>query len=488
MILDGLKPESVFYYFEEICKIPHGSGNTKAISDYVVSVANELELKSYQDEVNNVIIYKDGVGEGADKPPVILQGHLDMVCEKNFETNPKFDFTKDPLNLCVMDDYIYAKGTTLGGDDGIAVAYMLAILADKDFIAPPLECVFTVDEEVGMDGAKALDFSKISGKSIINIDQEEEGIILSSCAGGMSSTLSLSVSNETKTGVKYTIVICGLAGGHSGTEINKYRANANLVMGRLLHQISESVHFDLISVNGGLQDNAIPRECRAEILVSAEDIEKIDNIISEFENIIHKEYQAVEKNACIYGEVDNDESETVSVISDSDKDKVIFILMTLPNGVYKMSSESDNLVKTSSNVGIVRLNKEKFEINISLRSSLESEKHALSNKIKCIVKAAGGDYVIQGEYPAWEYNEDSHLRDIVFDAFQRVYDRNPMISGIHAGLETGIFYKNIENADIVSIGPDIEDIHTPKEKLSISSVGRTYSLLVEILRDLAFGY
>lgn len=483
MILEGLKPESVFKYFEEICMIPHGSYNTKAISDYVVNVAKENGLEYYQDDTNNVIIYKDGVGIGADKEPVMLQGHLDMVCEKNFETDAKFDFTKDPLNLAVMDDYVYAKGTTLGGDDGIGVAYMLAILTDKNIVAPPLECIFTVDEEVGMEGAHALDVSKLKGKRLINLDHEDEGIILTSCAGGKKACCNIPVRFVEREGIKYSIVICGLAGGHSGTEIDKYRGNANLIMGRLLHFVSTKIYYDLITVNGGLQDNAIPRECNAEILVNPKDVDKLEDIIYEFEATIKNEYRNIEKNLMIYGE-NQDEFKT-KVLTPKTKERVIFLLMTLPDGVQKMSQDSENLVQTSLNVGIIRMLKDSFEILISIRSSLTSEKQALSDKIKYLTETIGGKYSEEGDYPAWEYVEESALRETVFDAFQQVYGYNPKLVGIHAGLETGIFYEKIKGLDIVVIGPQVDDIHTPKEKMNVPSVARVYNHLLEVLESLA---
>lgn len=487
MILEGLRPESVFYYFEEISKIPHGSTNTKAISDYVVSVAKENNLKYYQDEANNVIVYKDGIYEGADKEPVILQGHLDMVCEKNYETDARFDFEKDPLNLAVMDDFIYAKGTTLGGDDGIGVAYMLALLTDKKITAPPLECVFTSDEEIGMIGAGKLDFSKLSGKKLINLDQEDELTILTSCAGGVNIKGSISLEYEEKTGVPYNIVICGLTGGHSGTEIHKNRANANLLMGRLLNHIKNDVKFSLIDISGGLQDNAIPRECFAEVLVNTEDVELFEDKISAFESIIKNEYRSTEKNVCIYAEVDEDveDKESIKALTNFSRDKIISYLVLLPNGVIRMSDENEKLVQTSTNAGVIRINKDAFEIVFCVRSSIESEKNALCEKIVCLTETLGGTAIASNPYPAWEYREYSDLRDCVFSAYQKVYSRNPRIAGIHAGLETGIFYNNIKDLDIVSIGPKIDDIHTPKEKLSISSTEMCYRVILEVLQDLA---
>ena len=480
-MLENLKPRKVFYYFEEICKIPHGSGNTKAISDYIVSVAKEHHLEYVQDDVNNVIIYKNGSKGFENAEPIMLQGHMDMVCEKNFETNAKFDFEKDSLKIEIMDEYIHANGTTLGGDDGIGVAYMLAILTDDNLVAPPLECVFTVDEEVGMEGAKALDYSLLKSKKLINLDQEEEGIILTSCAGGRKAILSLPVSREEKTGIKFNIVICGLIGGHSGTEIDKYRGNANLFMGRVLHFLDNKISYDLISLNGGLQDNAIPRECNAEILVAEKDVDKLEGYFAEIENTLRNEYHTVEKNMMIYCENEGESSE--KIIEKESAKRILFLLMTLPDGVQRMSPNVENLVQTSSNVGIVKLSKEKFDVYISIRSSITSEKEALATKIKFLVETIGGSYKEEGDYPAWEHRENSLLRDATIETYRRVYNSDPQVMGIHAGLETGLFYQNIKDIDIISMGPQLYDIHTPKERLSVPSVGRVYSHILELLRS-----
>lgn len=484
-MLENFKPQSVFKYFEEICMIPHGSYNTKAISDYVVSVAKEAGLKYVQDDYNNVIVYKDGSNGYENKEPVMLQAHLDMVCEKNFETDAKFDFKKDPLKLAVMDDFVFAKGTTLGGDDGIGCAYMLALLTADDIITPPLECVFTVDEEVGMLGAHELDFSLLKSKKLINLDHEDEGCILTSCAGGRKADLSVPVKYDIRKGIKYNIVICGLVGGHSGTEIDKYRGNANLIMGRLLHFISTKVDYSLVNINGGLQDNAIPRECNAEVIVDESDADKLEGIISEFEDIIKNEYRTVENNLMIYCE--NCNEVTKEALTKETQDRIIFLLMTLPDGVQRMSPDTDNLVQTSSNVGIIKLTKDDFKVMISLRSSVTSEKEALATKIKYLTETIGGTYNEDGDYPAWEYKENSPLRDITVKSFRRIYSADPKIMGIHAGLETGLFYNKIKGLDIVVIGPDVLDIHTPKERMFIPSVDRVWKLILEILKNIAEG-
>jgi len=479
-MLENLKPQDVFHYFEEICAIPHGSYNTKEISNYVVNIAKKHNLEYIQDDVNNVIVYKPGSIGFEDKEPIMLQGHLDMVCEKNFETDARFDFESDKLKLAVMDDYVYAKGTTLGGDDGIGVAYMLALLTDDELIAPPLECVFTVDEEIGMIGAHALDVSKLKSKMLINLDNEEEGEILTSCAGGRKAFLSVPIRKVERKGIKYNIVICGLVGGHSGVEIDKYRGNANLIMGRLLHFISTKVYYDLITISGGLADNAIPRECNAEILVNEKEIDKLEGIISEFEQTIKNEYRTVEKNMMIYCE--NIDESTEKVLTPKTKERLIFLLMTLPDGVQRMSPETPSLVQTSSNVGIIKCSKENFEVIISVRSSVTSEKEALATKIRYLVETIGGTCVEEGDYPAWEYRENSKLRDTTINCYKKIYNAEPSVLGIHAGLETGIFYQKIKGLDIVSFGPEVLNIHTPKEKLNISSVERVYTLIKEILK------
>ncbi len=478
-ILEHLEPKDVFYYFEDICGIPHGSGNTAAITKYVIDFAKAKDLSYITDPIGNVIIYKPGSKGYENSPAVILQGHLDMVCEKNFELASKFDFMKDPLKLEVSDEYVYAKGTTLGGDDGVAVAYMLAILAG-DYEHPPLECVFTVDEEVGMDGAQALDCSCLKGRRLLNLDNEKQGDILTSCAGGSRVICKIPVRYCEKQGVKCNLVICGLQGGHSGTEIDKYHGNANLLMGRMLHFVGKSISFDLATLNGGLQDNAIPREAKAQILVNEQDLEKLEGIVAEYEKIIQNEYHATEHNITIYCETF--ESVQKTVLTPKTKERTIFLLMTVPDGIQKMSMDTEHLVQTSSNAGIMRLQDDYFELIIAVRSSVTSEKIALRDKIQYLTETIGGEYTVESDYPAWEYKEDSPLRRLVFDTYQKCFGKNPHLIGIHAGLECGIFYEKLPDLDIVSFGPNVEAIHTPKEKLDIRSTGEIFSFILEALK------
>lgn len=480
-MLEKLQPQSVFTYFEKICAIPHGSGNTAQMTDFIVEFAKEHSLTYISDKLGNVIVYKGGSKGYENSKPVILQGHIDMVCEKNFEFAAKHDFKKDPLKLVLTDEYVYAKGTTLGGDDGIAVAYMLAIL-DGDYVHPPIECVFTVDEEEGMYGAHALDTSYLKGKTLLNLDNEEEGEILTSCAGGSGIVCRIPVRYCEMQGIKCNLVICGLQGGHSGTEIDKYRGNANLLMGRMLHFISKNISFDIASLNGGLQDNAIPRESKAEILVHEQDVDKLYDLVRDFEEIILNEYRGIENNITIYCETFD--MVTKSVLTPKTKERALFLLMTIPDGIQKMSMDTEHLVQTSSNAGIMRLLDDCFELIVSVRSSVTSEKLALRDKMQYLTETIGGQFTVESDYPAWEYREESPLRNIVFDAFQSVYGRNPRLVGIHAGLECGIFFQKIPDLDIVSFGPTIENIHTPKERLDIESTKRTWEFLLKILEDL----
>ncbi|MCR4806470.1 MAG: aminoacyl-histidine dipeptidase [Lachnospiraceae bacterium] len=478
-ILSNIEPKKVFKYFEEICNIPHGSGNMEAISSYVESFAKERGLEYIRDESNNVIIKKRG-SHGCEKAePLLLQGHLDMVCEKNFDYDPRFDFAKDPLRLAVMDDHIYAKGTTLGGDDGIAVAYMLTILDDNTLKHPPLECLFTTDEETGMIGMTNLDVTKLKSRRMINLDTETEGEILVSSAGGRKVKCHIPIRHVDRTGCAYDIVICGLLGGHSGNEIDKYRGNANLLMGRLLHYLSGKIKYSLYYLKGGLQDNAIPREAKASIIIDEKDSQTLEDLVMEFELTIINEYRRIEDNITIYCEQKGITTE--SALTEKTKERVVFLLMTIPDGIAKMCPEAESIVQTSSNAGIVRLRDDYFSLIVSIRSSIKSEKLALSDKIQYLTETIGGEYIVESDYPAWEYKERSALRDIMVSTYEDLYGEKPKVTSIHAGLECGIIFDKIKGMDIVSIGPNIDDIHTPKETMSISSVKRTWDLLVKVM-------
>lgn len=478
-VLNGLYPQRVFYWFEEICKIPHGSRNTKKISDFIVAFAKQHKLRYVQDDLNNVIIFKNGTGNYAEHPPVILQGHIDMVAEKTEESC--IDFINDGLQICTDGEYIWAEGTTLGGDDGIAVAYALALLESEDIPHPPLECVFTVDEEIGMEGAEGLDTSILKGKTLINADSEDEGILTVSCAGGATSALTLPVKMSKTTGQGVRLTVEGLLGGHSGQEINKGRANANIVMGKLLKQLIEQVPFQLVNVCGGQKDNAIPQSSTAKLLVLAEHVEVLMHTVEVLSSKLLMSLPKTETKAKIYGKI---EPCGDCAMEQTDTYKVIGLLNNVPNGVQKMSTDIKGLVQTSLNMGILKTDENQVKMTFSVRSSVNEEKLALTSKLREVGQTFGATYHQSGEYPAWEYRRESALRDIMIQTFEELYGRKPVVEAIHAGLECGLFCSKISNLDAVSFGPDMQDIHTTRERLNVRSAARTWEYLLAVLKKL----
>lgn len=433
--LENCEPKRVFYYFEELCKIPHGSGNTKQISDYLVSFAKEHGLEYVQDEMNNVVIYKPATEGYEDAPAVILQGHMDMVCEKRPDVD--HDFTKDPLNISVKDGYVTANGTTLGGDDGIAVAYGLALLESKDLAHPALEVLITVDEEIGLLGAEGFDCSVLKGKRLINLDSEAEGSLWISCAGGLSGISTIPVQRVEAEGQKAAVKITGLMGGHSGAEIDKKRANANVLMGRFLYSLQQETAYEIISLAGGQKDNAITREADAELLV--EDINSVKACAEKLQKGFREEYAGTDEGITV--EITDLGVASAKVLHPTSREKVLFFLMEVPFGIQKMSGSIDGLVETSTNIGIVKLGEDEFLGSSSVRSSVEAAGAALSDKICYLTEFLGGEYTVQGAYPAWEYRKDSPLRDQMVEVYEEMYGEKPNVVAIHAGLECGLFYK-----------------------------------------------
>ncbi len=499
-VLSELEPAQVFQYFEEICHIPHGSGDTKAISDYCVDFAKKQGLRYQQDAVNNVIIWKDGSPGYEQSAPVMLQGHLDMVCEK--EADCEIDFSKDGLELQLENGVISAKGTTLGGDDGIAVAYALAILASDTVAHPPLEVVLTVDEETGMLGAAALDASSLRSRIMLNLDSEEEGYLLVSCAGGVTTTAHLPVHRETAEGYCITLTVTGLQGGHSGVEIDKGRGNACQLLGRTLYEMQNDFTFRLCSVQGGLKDNAIPREAVAELVLTGwqgRDLPDAGAVLPEnqgeqLQSAFHRkvadmmriyqdEYRLTDPDVRLV-ETCGETTGKADAMDANGTAKAITMLRCLPGGIQKMSFAIEGLVQTSLNLGILKTEKEEVTASFSIRSSVETEKSDLMAEIRYLMENLGGSITSLGEYPAWEYRQDSPLRDLMAAVFQEQYGREPVVQALHAGVECGLFAGKLPGLDCVSFGPDMRDIHTPKESMDVDSVKRTWSYLLEILKRL----
>ncbi len=467
----------VLYFFEEINKIPRGSGNEKAISDYLAKFANDRNLWVHQDSANNIIIKKPASPGKENSPAVVIQGHMDMVCEKNH--NVIHDFEKDPIKVIYDGDIIHADGTTLGADDGVAVAMAMAALDDNTIAHPPLEVLITTDEEVGMLGAAGIDPSLIKGRLMLNIDSEEEGIFTVGCAGGRKTTTTIPVEYTNSIYNNYVkVVVSGLAGGHSGIDINKYRANANVISARLADYILKNTKSALCDIHGGAKDNAIPRE--AQIIVSAENSDEIKKCAEEFEAIVKREYIDTEKNIKIYCE---DITDSSKVMTDKSAENVINAIMLMPNGIQSMNMEL-NMAESSNNIGIVLHKDSCVNIVCALRSEILSRKDYIYNQICSLGKLCGGNTVYKGDYPSWVYNPVSILRDTMIEVYERMYGSRPRVETVHAGLECGLISEKIPDMDMVSFGPNLYDIHTPKESASISSINRVYDFVLNVLEKI----
>lgn len=480
-VLDHLGCDKVFYYFEAICDIPHGSFHEKALSDYIVAFAKERGFYCRQDARYNVIIKKPGTAGYENAPALILQGHIDMVCEKNADT--EHDFLTEPLKLYIDGDYIKAKGTTLGADNGIAVAYMLALLDAKDIAHPPIECVFTVEEEIGMGGATDLDAFDLEGKRFLNMDTEEEGHLMVSCCGGRRMRMYLPAKRTASPAEKKAVAIRirGLKGGHSGSDIHLQRASANVLMGRLLLELRNAAAYDLAEINGGNMDNAICREAEAVLYLQPEAEAKVAALLSELQKMFWAEYKDRESDILITME---DAEGTPEVLTTEVRDAIIALLQLLPYGVQTMDTNMEGLVESSSNIGIVRTEAEHIFIDNAVRGSVESRKDAICKKIAVLGELCGAKVVGVNDYPGWQYNPDSELLQIFKEAWVEKFGEEPKVVAIHAGLECGLFAQKIPGLDLISLGPDMHDVHTPDERLCISSTIRVWEYLKAVLKKL----
>ena len=476
--LAGLEPASVFGYFEKLCSMPHGSGNTKIISDYLVSFAKEQGIRYIQDELNNVILFGPASAGYEDHEPVIIQGHMDMVCEKDADC--PINFETDGLDISHNGSYVFANGTTLGGDDGIAVAYALALLADKSIPHPPLEVVITVDEETGMYGAAGIDLSMLKGKMLLNIDSEEEGVFTVACAGGARANITLPVSRHAVYGPCVKLVVDGLAGGHSGVEIDKGRANANKIMGEFLDGVKKLFPLCLTGLEGGSKDNAIPRACTANLVVMGMELERINGVAEALQAKVRAEYN--EPDAVVYADLVD--ALGGNALSTKETDKIIGLLCGAPNGIQAMCADMPGLVQTSLNLGVAKLDKEGFSMTFSVRSSVNGEKTELLSRLEKLAGMYEAAYESKGHYPAWEYKANSVLRDVMVAEYKAMFGTAPEVVSIHAGLECGLLGEKIEGLDAVSIGPEMHDIHTSRERLGIASTARMWEFAKAVLKAL----
>ena len=477
-VLSNLQPEKVFYYFEKLCSVPHGSGNTKQISDLCVGFAKELGLKYRQEACNNVIIWKNGSCGYENAAPIILQGHIDMVCAKTEDCTK--DMTRDGLDVRTDGEWVWADKTSLGGDNGIAVAMILAILSDETLPHPPIEAVFTVDEEVGMDGAFALDCSDLKGKKLLNLDSEEEGVFTVSCAGGVRLDCTLELKQKrTADMTGYRVTISGLKGGHSGMNINQGRGNANCLMARTLYSAMERCpSLRVHELTGGEFDNVICLRADALAAVSAADAPAFEAFIKEFDATLKNEYAGCDAGVTL----ECAKTEAASAVSAETTSVMLHTLLALPQGVEEMSADFPGLVQTSLNLGVMHLTEDGLHFSYSIRSCIASQKAMLAQRVHAIVEFAGGTVSERGNYPGWQYARDSKLRELVLDVYRDLTGAEAKLEATHGGLECGLFIEKIPGLDAISLGPELHDVHSVRERLSVPSTERVYELVCEVLR------
>ena len=477
-VLSGLKPERVFYYFEKLCSVPHGSGNTKQISDLCVGFAKELGLKYRQEACNNLIIWKDGSCGYENAAPVILQGHIDMVCAKTEDCTK--DMVRDGLDVRTDGEWVWADKTSLGGDNGIAVAMILAILSDETLPHPPIEAVFTVDEEVGMDGAFALDCSDLKGKKLLNLDSEEEGVFTVSCAGGVRLDCALNAPQENTDGMTgYHVTISGLKGGHSGVNINQGRGNANCLMGRTLYSAMEKCpSLRVHDLAGGQFDNVICLRNDALVAVSEADAPVFEAFIKEFDATLKNEYAVTDGGISLTCE----KAEVKSAVSGQETSRILHVLLALPQGVQEMNADFPGLVQTSLNLGVMHMDDKGIRFSFSVRSCIASQKQMLIQRVKSIVEYAGGTVGERSSYPGWQYDRNSALRKQVQAVYRDLTGCDGRIEATHGGLECGLFIEKIPGLDALSMGPELHDVHSVNERLNVASTARVYALVCEVLK------
>lgn len=484
MKLDGLQPEKVMHFFYEINQIPRESGNEKAISDYLVQFAKTRSLKVYQDASLNVLITKEASAGYESVPGVIIQGHMDMVCEKNADT--QHDFTKDPIEIIIDGDHLRANGTTLGADNGIAVAMGLAILDDLSLQHPKIELLVTTDEEVGMTGAINFDSSLLAGKYFLNLDSEEEGEFVVSCAGGLKASINLPVQKQTISMdglICKEIAIRKLIGGHSGVEIDKCRANAIKLTGRILCKLDKEIDYHLVDIQGGKKDNVIPRETFTTIVLPLNQEEAFETIMDQVSQHIANEYRTSDPDIEIVSETLEVESE-IEVISDENLEKALFLLLNLPNGIQTMSYELVGFVESSLNIGKIAIEDDHIVYLFAVRSSVRSIKYHITDQLELFAKYCNAEFIKTAEYPEWPLKKESYLLAQAKKVFKELHGKEPIIKSLHAGVESGVFLEKRPDIEAISVGPDMQAVHSPNEWVSISSIQRTYHFILELLKSI----
>ena len=473
-VLEHLEPKRVFSFFEQICAIPHGSGNTKAISDYLVDFAKARGLEHYQDELNNVILIKPATPGYEAAPAVILQGHMDMVCD--VAPGCAKDMTREGLDLAVDGDVIYAKGTTLGGDDGIAVAMALAILDSDTLAHPRLEVVLTVDEEIGMLGAAGLDVSPLQGRTLISLDSDTEDTLFAGCAGGNMSYLTMPVSRAPYDGTALAISVGGLLGGHSGVEIDLGRGNANMLLGRVLRAVQKKTELRIISVSGGSRENAIPSAACAQVAVSDEAAARA--VCAELDAAFKAELATTDPGVAVSVSA----AGFAEPMDEASTNKIVCLLTCAPNGIQVMSADMPGLVQTSLNLGTLNCTESALTAGFCLRSSVDTQTQMLVDRLETLAAQLGGTLEVTGAYPGWAFRPDSPLRKKMAEVYVEQFGHEPKVLAVHAGAECGLFVGKLPGLDCLCISPNMTGLHTYHEKLYIASTQRIWALVTEVLR------
>ena len=477
MILSAYEPKTVFSIFEELSKIPRGSGNEKAASDYAANFAREKGFKTVQDKFNNVIIFKPGTAGYEDKSPVILQAHLDMVCEKNADTD--FNFLTDPLNLYIDGDFVKARGTTLGADNGIGVAFCLALL-EKCENHPPLEIILTTEEETGMDGAENLDMNLLKGKRLINLDSSDEKQFTMGCAAGTTAEYVLPIKREKNDGTTCKISVKGLSGGHSGEDIIKERGNSLKILGQILNAMGEKTK--IASICGGMKMNAIPREAEAVITFDSEtDASDAKQKMENFCKTLYKRYKVSDPELLIEYEKT---STADTVLTAECRQKLVSSLLLMPSGVSQRSIEIENLVNLSCNLGVAETFDDNIKVLAMIRGAAQFYNTQLEDQIAALAESLGAELTLSQRSPAWPYDPDSALLKTALKVYEPIFKNKPKVTAIHAGLECGLFSEKIQGIDIISFGADVHELHTPNERLSISSTARVWEFVKNLLKEL----
>lgn len=476
------KAQKVLDFFYNIEQIPRGSHNEKGISDYLVQFAKDRHLEVHQDAANNVIIKKPATAGFENRPTVILQGHVDMVCEKTASSTHNFE--TDPIELLVSDDWLHANETTLGADNGIAVAMALAVLDSDTISHGPIEALFTTAEEVGMDGALAVDGSLLSGKYLLNLDTEEDDEFIVSCAGGARVTIDVPLLREPRDTVYskgLLISVHGLHSGHSGLEIHKQQANANQLLARTLYELAQRFSFSMSHFVGGSKHNAIPSQAEATLAIRESDWNEICDYISEKEHLYRTEFSPQEPNLAITSTM---VEAPEYVYARATTEGLLSFLYLAPHGVIGMSQSLPNLVETSANLAVVLEEKRSVRILVSMRSSQPNALHYLSQRMVLLAQKLNLKAELGGSYPAWEYEPGSLLEKQAVEVYQKVFDKAPRITAVHAGLECGLLKKHLPHTEMISFGPNIQFAHTPRERVSLSSIQKIYAFLIELLQQL----